>query len=118
MVVKIYRMLLSPSNFGQKYVNKIQKIIGDKNINNVVVGENSLAILKNNDNLYPLGCDLCIESKIENNKYGYPTIQGRNLINAADAFSEHNDIGNEIVSNLWICPNCNLPILNLLPKII
>jgi hypothetical protein len=111
-------MLLSPSHFGPEYMNKIQKIIGNKNINNVLVGENSLAILKDNDNLYPLGCNLCIEGKIENNKYGYPSIQGKALINATDAFPEHNDIGNEIISNLWICPNCNLPILSLIPKII
>jgi hypothetical protein len=75
-----------------------------------------LAILRrSNGAMQPLGCPLCLIGKQGQDTFGYPTINNRVLISGEEATEVPADTPVEILSNLWLCPQCRMPQEGLLP---
>ena len=81
---------------------------------------NAFVYLYNNE-LVPIGCQICLSDDIGQDDLGYITLAGRTLLNCKDMIIEGivpvKDISAlEISPNVWMCPNCHRWILDFIPK--
>lgn len=75
-----------------------------------------LAIVKQPSGaMQPLGCPLCLIGVRGQNTLGYPTINNKVLISGDEASEVPTGTPVEVLSNLWLCPQCRMPQQGLLP---
>ena len=112
-----------PIEFGENFVEAIEHMfhslkeqgIAEQHIH---IEDTGLAFFvdKTNNRLSPLGCPCCLLGTVGQSQLGYPTINGKQLLGTDEMSDIPENISPEIKANLWFCPKCKIPILNLLPK--
>lgn len=109
------------TSFGESFVGRVkQHLPSGFTIKDVTVLSTGLALIPNskqeNQGLKPLGCPECLGIKSEQDSEGYPTIGGKRLLSYEEANISSAPMSPELVANLWLCPNCRLPVYSLLPQ--
>jgi protein-arginine kinase activator protein McsA len=62
-----------------------------------------------------LGCTECYGEIPEATSNGYKISTG-NLINLGEKYSNFEKISKDVANNLWLCPACNRPFMELVPQ--
>ncbi len=104
---------------GAEFEQRIRSNIPEGlSVNDVLLLENGLVVAKNPDgkSLRPLGCQICMGKKYSQNILGYPVIDGTPLLNGQDLGMVPSHYGSGIGANLWVCPQCKIPVSELLPE--
>ena len=107
-------MSVSLSNFGLDFEREIRS--RGFSLDQLQIEPSGLVLLKNGKTLRPLGCPLCLNAKAEQDEFGEPAIKGEKLTRGVDTGRLPDSTPPEIVANLWLCPKCQLPVVNLLPN--
>lgn len=109
------------NSFGEEFLSRIEKILPKGfNIQDLTVLSTGLVLMHNStkekQGFRPLGCPKCLGKSTSQDSGGYPTIDGERLLTPEQANHSVKDISPEILTNLWLCPNCRIPVGSLLPK--
>jgi hypothetical protein len=112
---------LDINSFGSEFANKVRQLIPTGfTVEDLIVLPTGLTLIPNDKNLAqgfrPIGCPMCIDGKIGQDKEGYPTINNVRLLTPEEAGQDITGIPPELLSNLWLCPNCKTPVNSLLPQ--
>jgi len=107
--------------FGSDFANKVMRQIPSGfTVEDLVVLSTGLTLVPNDKNLTqgyrPLGCPQCIDAPLVQDKQGYPTINNVRLLTPEEAGQNIDGTPPELLSNLWLCPNCQTPVNSLLPQ--
>jgi hypothetical protein len=62
-----------------------------------------------------LGCTECYGEMPEPTSNGYKISTG-NLINLGEKYKNFEKIFKDVANNLWLCPECNRPFMELVPQ--
>ena len=108
------------NTFGDEFTRRIKKNLpADFDIQDLKVLSTGLVLMLNSktekQGYRPLGCPECFEKEILQNSDGYPTVNGKKLLTPEEAGHVLN-VPPEVMTNLWLCPNCRLPMYSLLPQ--
>jgi hypothetical protein len=113
--------LINFTSLNKEFTNRIVSILPKNfNLKDLKMLENGLVLMPNsldeNSGFKPLGCPKCLGVSTSQDSGGYPTLNGERLLTPEEANHSVKGVAPEILSNLWLCPNCQLPISSLLPK--
>lgn len=88
--------------------------------NRVIISDNGFVAVWNEvrTHLFPIGCDTCLFGKKDQNSQGYPIIAGKPLVPAENKLQLPGEFSAVVNANLWLCPDCQMPQVYLLPNFI
>lgn len=69
-----------------------------------------------NDSIIHHGCNSCYMKHPESDEHGYFFTEGR-LINLWEKYNVASGVPKNIAINVWLCPVCEKPILDLIPEL-
>jgi len=102
--------------YSEDFVNSLKaNLPSNVNWNDLIFLDSGFITEFKNGKYFPLGCTLCINAIKSQNSLGEPTINGQNMLNIVDIYSEHG-LPLEVASNVWVCPKCKMPQKDILPK--
>jgi hypothetical protein len=109
------------TSFEDEFISRVKENLPKEfNIKDLTVLSNGLVLMPNSttqkQGYRPLGCPECLGVKVSQNSEGYPAIGNKKLLTPEEANHPINNISPELVTNLWLCPNCKIPISALLPE--
>lgn len=109
------------NSFGEEFLSRIKKILPKGfDTKDLTVLPTGLVLMPNstkeNQGFRPLGCPKCLGKITSQDSGGYPTIDGERLLTPEEANHSVAGISPELMSNLWLCPNCRIPVSSLLPQ--
>ncbi len=109
------------NSFGEEFISRIEQILPKEfNTKDLKVLPTGLVLMPNstkeNQGFRPLGCPKCLGKTTSQDSGGYPTIGGERLLTPEEANHSLTDISPELMTNLWLCPNCLIPVSSLLPQ--
>lgn len=109
------------NSFGEDFLDRIKTIL-PKNVHteDLKILPSGLVLIQNskmeNQGFRPLGCPTCLGKTTSQDSGGYPTIDGQRLLTPEEANHPVANISPELMTNLWLCPNCRIPVSSLLPQ--
>jgi len=109
------------TSFGEEFTSKVKKLLPKElSIKDLTVLPTGLVLMPNSktekQGFRPLGCPECLGKETSQDSGGYPTIGGKRLLTPEEAQHSVTNVSPELMSNLWLCPNCRLPVSSLLPQ--
>ena len=105
-------MPLTPEQFGAA----LEKIVAPEDRGSLHTLPSGMALLAYPDGHFKvLGCPTCLGASHGQDARGYPTIGGVTLISAEESPVDTSHLGDEVRANLWMCPQCGMAQLHLLP---
>jgi hypothetical protein len=110
---------LDVNAFGKEFATKVAKQIPSGfTTEDLLVLPTGLTLIPNDkehkQGYRPLGCPSCIGVTPSQDKHGYPVINGVRLLTPEEAGHNISGVSPELLSNLWLCPNCHTPMNSLL----
>jgi hypothetical protein len=100
-----------------EFLTKVAQISKKMGGEHFVSNSTGLTIVRVNDSNYvPIGCPLCLMGKRGQGSLGQPTINNINLIAGENAEEISSEIPQEIMVNIWLCPQCRMPQKEFVPN--
>lgn len=78
--------------------------------------KNNIALIKQNNNVQIIGCELCLLNEVRQDSLGDLYIGDKKLINGNDK-KEFYNLPQEIKNNIWLCPGCEKPFKDRMIKL-
>lgn len=109
------------TSFGEEFANKVKKRLPKEfNINDLVVLSSGLVLVPHSatekQGYRPVGCPMCLDKSTSQDSDGYPCFNDKRLLTPEEAQYPIENVPPELITNLWLCPRCFLPVSSLLPQ--